>query len=142
MSIQMIMKRPVKFPDLDPEKILLGKTPKCVSEALQTYGEALLDCNDPCMEASESAFEVVTKLKSSRCAISIKLCGEDRFLLSDGQVQLILESHEDSSIYLVFTPFSKGIDVSDFGPGDVARFIKAVFKSYGKVSQCRLLAGC
>ena len=92
------------------------------------------------MEASESASEIVTMLRRLRCDISVKPWGEDRFLLSDGQTQLMLESREDSSIYLVFTPSSEGIDVSDYGPKDVARFIREIFKSAGKVSRCYFLA--
>ena len=137
MRLQMMLKRPVTFPDLDPEKILSQKHTESMAEALQAYGEALLDCNESCMEACESAAEVVRCLKRHHSDISIRVLGGDRFALKYGKVALVLESRSNDSIHLVFTPRSTGTDVSDFGAQDVARFIVKVFESYDRVASAR-----
>lgn len=134
MRLQMTMKRPVVFPDLDPEKVLSQRKTEGVAEALQAYGEALLDCNEPCMEASESASEVIKILRRHHADIGIRRLEGDRYALTCGKLVLWLEGHRDASVHLVFTPGSSGIDVSDFGSCDVARFIRVVFDSYEKVT--------
>ena len=58
MRLTMTMMRPVIFPDLDPSGVLSHRKTAGIAEAMQAYGEALLDCNIPCMEASESVAEV------------------------------------------------------------------------------------
>lgn len=133
MRLTMMMERPVLFPDLDPESILSWRKTCGLSDALQAYGEALLEINVPCMETSESAQEVIRVLKRHHAGIDIKGLGSDRFSLSLGHVRLILEGSGDSTVHLVFTPGTSGIDVSDFGPADVARFIRAVFASYDRI---------
>ena len=138
MRLPMTMMRPVIFPDLDPSGVLSRRKTAGIAEAMQAYGEALLDCNIPCMEASESAAEVVRALKRHHASIGIREIGPDRFSLSCGQVRLLLEGTDDVSVRLVFCPGSTGIDVSDFGPADVARFIRAVFASYERIVSWRL----
>ena len=137
MRLQMMLKRPVTFPDLDPEMVLSQKHTKGMAEALQAYGEALLNCNESCMEACESAAEVVRCLKRHHRDIYTRGLGGDRFALKCGKVALLLESRPDDSIQLVFTPGSAGTDVSDFGAEDVARFIMKLFASYDRVASAR-----
>ena len=133
----MMPKRPVTFPDLDPGEVLSLRHTEGMAEALQAYGEALLDCNESCMEACESAAEVVRFLRRHHPDICTRRLGGDRFALICGKVALLLESRPDDSIHLVFTPGSDGTDVSDFGAQDVARFIVKVFESYDKVASAR-----
>lgn len=133
MRLTMMMERPVVFPDLDPGRVLSCRKTSGLSDALQAYGEALLECNVPCMEASESALEVVRALKRHHAGIGIRELGGDRFSLSCGPVRLVLEGSGEGSVHLVFTPGNAGIDVSDFGPADVARFIRAVFASRDRI---------
>ena len=58
MRLELLMRRPVVLPDLDPETVFSSRRPKTATEAWQTYGEALLEGNEHCMEMSESAEEL------------------------------------------------------------------------------------
>ena len=53
--------------------------------------------------------------------------------LTDGTACLILSEQSDGTISLVFREDAEGTDVTDFGPADVAMFIKTLFASYRKV---------
>lgn len=133
MRLELHMKRPVVFPDLDPETVLSTRRAKTVTEAWQAYGEALLEGNEHCMEMSESAEEILAYLDRQSSRLAVEKIGSGKYRLTDGTASIILTEQSDGTISLVFREGADGTDVTDFGPADVALFIKALFSSYRKV---------
>ncbi len=135
MRLQMTMKRPVFFPELDPQNIQACLRAASAKEALQAYCEAVLDDNEPCMEASESAYEIIIELRKLHCGIAASKCGPDAYLLTKDNLALTLKGDDNQEqVFLEFSKGRSGIDLSDFGPRDSAGFIKTAFASYDKVA--------
>lgn len=134
MTLQLTMKPPVFFPELDPRGIPSFMKASCLAEALQAYGNALLDFNEPCMESSETAHEIILKVRKLHCGIDIRKSGHDSFILSKGKMTVNLSRGSDDQVVLSFSPSLEGINLSDFGPRDATGFIGAVFASYDRVA--------
>ena len=128
------MKRPAVFPDLDPEKVEAARTARTTTEAWQAYGEALLEGNEPCMEMSESAEEIVSFLGDGTDGLDTRRLDSGAYVISDGTAALTLSETEDGAISLLFRDGAEGTDVTDFGPSDVALFIRTLFSAYRKVA--------
>ena len=133
MRLELLMRRPVVLPDLDPETVFSSRKPKTATEAWQTYGEALLEGNEHCMEMSESAEEILSYIDGNSSGLTVERIRGGCWRLTDGTACLILSEQSDGTISLVFREDAEGTDVTDFGPADVAMFIKVLFASYRKV---------
>ena len=138
MRLTMMPKRPVVFPDFDPRRVLGDVPCSTTAQAWKAYGEALLDFNEPCMEACESTSEIVDALYVQRSGICARENGGERFRLSDGRAVLALDGSADGGIFIRFPEGAGSVDVSDFGPSDVARFIRALFSAYDRIASLRL----
>jgi len=130
----MTMKRPAFFPDINPDTILPSGRKCSLPEAMEAYGNALLEYNEACLEASESALEIVRALRKMHANLNIKASGADTFTISKGELSVSLRGDAEEQVRLYFSPRLKGIDLSDFGPKDAAGFICAVFSSYDRVA--------
>lgn len=133
MKLELMMKRPVVFPDLDPKVVLSGKACETEAQAWQAYAEAMLEGNEPCMEMSESAEEIVSFIDSD-AELNIERLDRNNFRISGRSSSIVLCEESDGMISLRFGKENRGIDVTDFSPEDVALFIKAIFVSYPKVA--------
>ena len=132
MRLQMTMKRPVVFPDIDPERFLLGSNKRSFPKTWKACGEDLLAGNESCMEMSESAGEIAEKIKGMHCGIDARRLGGGNYSISDGTNTLALIEEEDGTIAVDFGQ-GETLDVTDFGPGDVALFIRALMRCAGKL---------
>ena len=133
MRLRMMMKRPVAFPDFDPRDILEEAHYSTTAQAWRDYGESLLLYNEPCMEESYSTSDIVSALKSKGSDITATRNSKTRFELSNGKAHLILDGSDEGTIFLRFSKEADSLDVTDFGPSDVAKFIRVLFARYDKI---------
>ena len=93
----MMPKRPVVFPDIDPRRVLGDVPCSTTAQAWKAYGDALLDFNEPCMEACESTSEIVDALYVQRSGICARENGGERFRLSWPWTGLLTEAYSSVS---------------------------------------------
>ena len=68
-----MMKRPVIFPGPDADLITeLRNRSHSAAEVWKACGQAMLDMNEPCMEMSESADDIVRRLKRAKSILDIR----------------------------------------------------------------------
>lgn len=82
---------------------------------------------------SESAEEILSYIDGNSSGLTVERIRGGCWRLTDGTACLILSEQSDGTISLVFREDAEGTDVTDFGPADVAMFIKVLFASYRKV---------
>ncbi|MCF0168277.1 MAG: hypothetical protein HUJ93_06535 [Bacteroidales bacterium] len=139
MRLTMTTRRPVLFPDFNPVSILT-ENPCCTADQVwRAYGETLVEYNEDCMEACESASEIVSALNRKCRRISAVRKGVNGYLLSDGKSSLILRESDEGEITLDFPGKGGRLDISGFGPSDAAGIILALFNTYGKVASLGLM---
>lgn len=133
MRLRMMMKRPVAFPDFDPRDVLEEAHCSTTAQAWRDYGESLLLYNEPCMEESYSTSEIVSALRRKGSDIIVTRNGKTCFELTKGKAHLVLEGPDEGTIFLRFSKEADSLDVTDFGPSDVAKFIRVLFARYDKI---------
>ena len=149
MCLQMIQKPPVVFTQYDPAKIIshsdlalvLGsRRSDAISWLWLSYGRAVLDDVDPCMEANEGAAATIafTSCYKSLSKMEVKQMWGSNYELMVGDTSLYLSETDEGDIFLYFFSPEKSInrreecriDLTDFGSDAAAYFIATIFESY------------
>ena len=149
MCLQMIQKPPVVFTQYDPAKVIshsdlafaLGsRRSDAISLLWLSYGRAVLDDVDPCMEANEGAAATIafTSCYKSLSKMEVKQMWGSNYELMVGDTSLYLSETDEGDVFLYFFSPEKAfnrreecrIDLTDFGSDAAAYFIATVFESY------------
>ena len=149
MSLQMIQKPPVVFTKYDPAKVIshsdlalaLGShRGDAISWLWLSYGRAVLDDVDPCMEANEGAAATIafTSCYKSLSKMEVNKMRGSNYELKVGDTSLYLSETDEGDVFLYFFCPEKSInrreecriDLTDFGSDAAAYFIATVFESY------------
>lgn len=152
MCLQMIQKPPVVFTQYDPAKIIshsdlalvLGsRRSDAISWLWLSYGRAVLDDVDPCMEANEGAAATIafTSCYKSLSKMEVKQIWGSNYELMVGDTSLYLSETDEGDVFLYFFSPEKSInrreecriDLTDFGSDAAAYFIATIFESYKPV---------
>ena len=149
MCLQMIQKPPVVFTKYDPAKVishqdlvlaLNSRRSDAISWLWLSYGRAVLDDVDPCMEANEGAAATIafTSCYKSLSKMEVNQMRGSNYELKVGDISLYLSETDEGDVFLYFfspeKPFNRReecrIDLTDFGSDAAAYFIATVFESY------------
>ena len=149
MCLQMIQKPPVVFTKYDPAKVishsdlalaLNSRRSDAISWLWLSYGRAVLDDVDPCMEANEGAAATIafTTCYKSLSKMEVNQMRGSNYELKVGDTSLYLSETDEGDVFLYFFSPEKSfnrteecrIDLTDFGSDAAAYFIATVFESY------------
>ena len=149
MCLQMIQKPPVVFAKYDPAKVishsdlvlaLNSRRNDAISWLWLSYGRAVLDDVDPCMEANEGVAATIafTSCYKSLSKMEVNQMPGSNYELKVGDTSLYLSETDEGEVFLYFFSPVKSInrreecriDLTDFGSDAAAYFIATVFESY------------
>lgn len=149
MCLQMIQKPPVVFTKYDPAKVishsdlvlaLNSRRSDAISWLWLSYGRAVLDDVDPCMEANEGAAATIafTSCYKSLSKMEVNQMPGSNYELKVEDMSLYLSETDEGDVFLYFFSPEKSfsrreecrIDLTDFGSDAAAYFIATVFESY------------
>ena len=149
MCLQMIQKPPVVFTKYDPAKVishsdlvlaLNSRRSDAISWLWLSYGRAVLDDVNPCMEANEGAAATIafTSYYKSLSKMEVNQMPGSNYELKVGDTSLYLSETDEGDVFLYFFSPEKSfsrreecrIDLTDFGSDAAAYFIATVFESY------------
>lgn len=152
MCLQMIQKPPVIFTQYDPARVIsqselalaLGSR---MSDAIPwlwlSYGRAVLDDVDPCMEANEGVAATIafTSCYKSLSKMEVNPMLGSGYELKLGDISLYLSETNERDVFLYFFSPEKSfnckeecrIDLTDYGSDASAYFIATVFESYNSI---------
>ncbi len=149
MRLQMIQKPPVVFTKYDPAKVishsdlvlaLNSRKSDAISWLWLSYGRAVLDDVNPCMEANEGAAATIafTSCYKSLSKMEVNQMPGSNYELKVGDTSLYLSETDEGDVFLYFFSPEKSfsrreecrIDLTDFGSDAAAYFIATVFESY------------
>ena len=152
MCLQMIQKPPVVFTKYDPAKVIshsdlafaLGsRRSDAISWLWLSYGRAVLDDVDPCMEANEGAAATIAFASCYRSLskMEVNQMRDSNYELKVGDTSLYLSETDEGDVFLYFFSPEKSfnrreecrIDLTDFGSDAAAYFIATIFESYKPV---------
>ena len=149
MCLQMIQKPPVVFTKYDPAKVishsdlvlaLNSRRSDAISWLWRSYGRAVLDEVDPCMEANEGVAATIafTSCYKSLSKMEVNQMPGSNYELKVGDTGLSLSETDEGEVFLYFFSPEKSInrreecriDLTDFGSDAAAYFIAKVVESY------------
>ena len=152
MCLQMIQKPPVVFTKYDPAKVishsdlvlaLYSRRNDAISWLWLSYGRAVLDDVDPCMEANEGAAATIafTSCYKSLSKMEVNQMPGSNYELKVGDTSLYLFETDEGDVFLYFFSPEKSfsrreecrIDLTDYGSDASAYFIATVFESYNSI---------
>ena len=154
MCLQMIQKPPVVFTQYDPARVIspselaLAKGSRrsdAISWLWLSYGRAVLDDVDPCMEANEGAAAVIafTSCYRSLSKMEVDQIQGYSYELKVGDTSLYLSETEEGDVFLYFFSPEKSfnrreecrIDLTYFGSDASAYFIATLFGAYKSIER-------
>ena len=144
MCLQMIQKPPVVFTKYDSHSDLVLALNSRRNDAIfwlwLSYGRAVLDDVDPCMEANEGVAATIafTSCYKSLSKMEVNQMPGSNYELKVGDTSLYLSETDEGEVFLYFFSPEKSInrreecriDLTDFGSDAAAYFIATVFESY------------
>lgn len=152
MCLQMIQTPPVIFTQYDPARVIskselalaLGsRMSDAISWLWLSYGRAVLDDVDPCMEANEGVAATIafTSCYKSLSKMEVNPMLGSGYELKLGDISLYLSETNEGDVFLYFFSPEKSfnrkeecrIDLTDYGSDASAYFIATVFESYNSI---------
>ena len=152
MCLQMIQKPPVIFTQYDPARVIsqselalaLGSRMSFAIPWLWlSYGRAILDDVDPCMEVNEGVAATIafTSCYKSLSKMEVNPMLGPGYELKVGDISLYLSETNEGDVFLYFFSPEKSfnrkeecrINLTDYGSDASAYFIATVFESYNSI---------
>lgn len=154
MCLQMIQKPPVVFTQYDPARVISpselalvkgSRRSNAISWLWLSYGRAVLDDVDPCMEANEGAAATIafTSCYKSLSKMVVNQIQDSGYELKVGDANLYLSETDEGDVFLYFfspeRPFNRReecrIDLTDYGSDAAAYFLATLFGAYKSIER-------
>ncbi len=154
MFLQMIQKPPVVFTQYDPARVISqselamvrgSRTRDAISWLWLSYGCAVLDDVDPCMEVNEGVAAIIafTSCYRSLSNMDVNQIQGSGYELKVGDASLYLSETDKGDVFLYFfspeKPFNRReecrIDLTNFGSDVSAYFIATLFDAYKSIER-------